>query len=68
VLSRYLAVRLQDVLADGYQVTLSEDAERPRCVIRHPCGTIVDIKGSSVDDAVLRALSQLRRHLAEHSP
>jgi hypothetical protein len=68
VLSPYLAVRVEAVYAEGYEVTVPKSADPPRCLIRHPSGLIVDAAGSSVDDAVLRALTQLRRHLAERSP
>ena len=67
VLSPHLAVRVEAVRAEGYEVILNE-SQQPRCVIRRPGGVVVDAAGSSVDDAVLRALTQLRRHLAERSP
>ena len=66
-LSSHLVVRVEDVRAEGYQVTLIK-SQPPRCVIRHPSGLVFDAAGSSVDDAVLRALTQLRRHFAERSP
>jgi hypothetical protein len=67
-LSAYLAVRVEAVRAEGYEVILRRNADPPRCVIQHPSGMIVETAGASVDSAVLQALTQLRRHLAERSP
>jgi hypothetical protein len=67
-LSRCLAIRVEAVQADGYRITMSEHTQPPRYVVQHPSGMTFQTTGSSVDDAVSRALTRLRRQTSQRSP